>query len=213
MMIPDTPTPFAVEKSEEEGFFSFSWQTFKATLFKPKQFFSQLDPQGSLRRPLSYWILFNLIGSFFISAQVLLFTQGELKKGAGLAPGNDWGPFLFAIFAGFLLICLLLLLTNGIFTGWFHLLLRWRKGTSYPFRSSFRVLCFSSSPYFLFAIPIVGIWLGGLWSTILFLFGIKTIHQTSWTRVITTWIMANALFGFVIFAGVFLAGYFRQYFL
>ena len=169
-------------------------------LIRPKVFYPSLIPEGPWGPPLLFAIGLAIISSVGFAATDFLFPQPPLF---GMAP---W-PWYWN-----LIDWPLLLLFEFLFLAWFHLILRWRKGTTFPFKATFRGYCYSSAPNIFCLIPWVGAWIALLWGLVLSFYGVKTLQRTTWTRVITSFLIANALLGLFIFAIIFAAGYFRQYF-
>lgn len=177
-----------------------AWISLREALLNPKRFFPTLDPLGSYGPALLFAIALSFLSSIGFAIEDLLFPQN----------GGSWletWPWYWN-----LLDWPILLAFEFAFLAWFHAVLRWRGGTLHPFKATFRAYCYSAAPNVFAMIPLVGVWIAMIWGTVLACYAVKTLQKTSWTRVITSFLIANALLGLFLFMLIFIAGYFRHYF-
>ncbi|MDL1873351.1 hypothetical protein FBR05_14315 [Deltaproteobacteria bacterium PRO3] len=175
------------------------WHGLRDALFRPRTFFNALNPEGPWTSPLLFAAALSLLSGAGFAVNDLLFPQGN-------ALWEPW-PWYWNLFDWPLILAL-----EFLFLAWFHLVLRWRGGAHHPYRATFRAYCYSAAPNILCLLPLLGIWVAILWGLGLSLYAIKTLQRTTWTRVVTSFLIANALLGLVLFGLVFAAGYFLHYF-
>lgn len=176
------------------------WISLREALLNPKRFFTALQPLESYGPALLFAVALSILSSIGFALEDLLFPQS----------GGSWletWPWYWN-----LLDWPLVLAIEFAFLAWFHAVLKWRGGTNYPFKATFRAYCYSAAPNVFSLIPFAGVWVTMIWGTILACYAVKTLQKTTWTRVITSFFIANALLGLLLFAIIFFAGYFRHYF-
>lgn len=178
--------------------------TVRDSLFRPRSFFSTLEPLGPLAPALGYALLFTLVSGLGFALEDYL----SAAHGPSSFDFLDTWPWYWD-----LLDWPLVLAAELLYMAWFHLILRWRGGANFPLRTTLRAYCYTGAVNLLCLIPFLGIWVSMFWGWWLVFFSIKTVQKTTWTRVITSWLIANALLGLLIFGLIFFAGYFRHYLL
>jgi len=155
--------PIPWQNRKELGLIKAFWQTAKQVLFKPGDFFNNLEIKDSYSAPFSFWII-NVI---FIQIVMIIYNI-LFAKGGGVVPLFillALSPLLIFIGAGAMHLGVLLFRGKGGF-----------KGT-------FNILAYSSITSIFNIIPF-GVLAGGLWSTILWVIGFKRIHKFGTTRAI-----------------------------
>jgi hypothetical protein len=99
---------------------------------------------------------------------------------------------------GAIVLVIVSLIMVFIIGGWLHLfvyLLGGRKG----YLETVKALIFGSTPYMLIGwIPLVGIIIGGIWSLILSILGIRELHQISTGRAAGAVILAAIIIVIII---------------
>ncbi|MFO1462344.1 MAG: YIP1 family protein [bacterium] len=173
------------------------------SLFRPRRFFEALDPEGPLLPALGFALLFTFIASLGFALDDYL----GVARGAAPDPLFPSTPWYWNLFDWPFILALELL-----YMSWFHLVLRWRKGAAFGLRASLRAYCYTGAVNLFSLIPFLGVWVVLLWGWWLIFLAFKTVQRTTWTRVITSWLIANALLGLLVFGLIFFAGYFRHYF-
>jgi len=177
--------------------------TIRDSLFRPRSFFESLDPLGALAPALIYALLFTLIAGLGFALEDYL----SAAHGPSTFDLLDTWPWYWDLLDWPLVLAIELL-----YMAWLHLILRWRGGTTFPLRATLRAYCYGGAVNLFCLIPFLGIWISAFWGWWLVLFSVKTVQRCTWTRVITSWMISNALLGLLVFGVIFLTGYFRHYF-
>ena len=155
-------------------------RTWRDSLFQPSAFFRGQAWDGSLARPLLYYLLVSITSAFF----VLLWRSTDspliptaFRPEAPLAPLVQ---FFFEPFAA------LIGLAVGVLV--LHLFAR--------------VFCYCAGPAVFTAVPILGPAVGAVWSVILLVVGLREAHRTTSGRAAAMVIVP--LLGFVMLLGLLL---------
>lgn len=187
----ETPEPIPQDPSP--------WISLRDSLFRPRSFFASLQTMGSWPKALLFAALLGLLSSVGFTINDFIFPEGSAF----------WvGPWAWY---WNLITWPLTLAGECLFLAWFHWVLKWRHGAAFPFKATFRAYAYSAGPNVFNLIPIVGMWIAIVWGLALGFYAIKTLQKTTWTRVITSFLIANALLGLLIFLLIFAAGYFRHF--
>jgi hypothetical protein len=146
-------------------------RTWRDSLFQPAAFFRRLAWEGSLARPLLYYLLVSITSAFFVllwrSTDAPLLAS-SFRPEAPLAPLVQFffEPFAALIGLGLGVIVLQL----------FALILApARRGM----RATARVFCYSAGPAVFTAVPILGPAVGAVWSLVLLVMGLREAHRTT----------------------------------
>jgi len=177
-----SPVPF--EDLPRHGFFPGLWRTITAVLKTPSAFFRSMPVTGGMAKPLIFHLLlaeFMMVSQYLwgltslASLSQYTGSQELMDLGMGMA---GTGPILLLVFYPLLLVLRLMLMTGII-----HLLLRaifrFTGGPGSGAEATFRVLCYSAAPLLLGVVPFFGPLLGGVWSLILTVIGLREAHRTS----------------------------------
>lgn len=176
------------------------WQSFRDSLLRPRYYFSSLSPLGPLGPALWFAILLSILSAAGLALNDFLFPLGT-----AIWPEPD--PWYWNLLDWPLYLAL-----GYLWLAWYNTVLRWRGGTDFPYRASFRAYSYASAPAIFSLIPWIGPWVALAWGLVLAFYAIKTIQRTSWTKVITSFLIANTLLVFALMLLVFVAGYFWHYF-
>ncbi len=146
-------------------------RTWRDSLFQPAAFFRRLAWEGSLARPLLYYLLVSITSAFFVllwrSTDAPLLTAA-FRPQAPLAPLVQFFFEPFAALIGLGLGVLVLQLFAVI-------LAPARRGM----RATARVFCYSAGPAVFTAAPVVGPAVGAVWSLVLLVMGLREAHRTT----------------------------------
>lgn len=173
------------------GLWQGIYQTFKAVLFSPDEFFGTMPSKGGIKEPLAFGLLLGSIGTMFGFFWNFLMMSGGL-----IAVDNDLtGQFSATlIFFGMIIISpLLVMITMIVFSAVLHLLLLIVRGGKNGFEATFRVVSYSQATQVLGLIPFIGGIIGGLWNLIVQIIGLKRVHETSYLRVFMALLIPVAL--------------------
>ncbi len=170
------------ERLDEYGFFPGFFQTIKSIMFFPFQFFDSLDLDRGFQRPLIFYLLVAEIQAI---AQLVWKMLGVVPQMQSQTEGL-LGMGLFGFGSIFLLIMYPVVLTFMLFVvSWVnHLCLLAVKSGGFGYEATYRVVSYSSAPMVLAVIPVLGPFVGWLWSMVLTFIGFMSVHQTSAGRVI-----------------------------
>jgi hypothetical protein len=172
-----SPVPF--EDLPRHGFFPGLWATIRMLLTAPAAFFAAMPTHGGMAKPLAFHIL---LAEFMVVCQYLwgMAGIGATAEYLGSSELMDMGlgvagaaPVLL-----FLVYPLLLVLRLMLMTGIIHLLLKMLRSGGSGAEATFRVLCYSAAPLLVGIIPGVGPLVGGAWSIVLTILGLKAAHRT-----------------------------------
>lgn len=163
--------PIPWENRKELGVIKAFWRTVKQVLFKPSEFFSNLELKDWYSSPLYFW----LICYFGISIVQTIFEILFGKKGFGeifitLIISLVFSPVFIFIGAGIVHLGVLIFRGAG------------------GFRGTFNVLAYTSAAYLFSIIPFVGPLIGLIWGIIVAVIGFKKIHNFSTTRAILAYL-------------------------
>jgi hypothetical protein len=198
----------SVEKARKRGFTPWEdrsklglWRglygTFKAVLFTPGPFFRSATFESGLGEPLAFGLLFGSIGTIFsIFWQFLMVGFGFMAAGDGFATrSGGFALFWAALILAPILVIIGLFVTSGII----HLLLMIAKGAKYGFGATFRVTAYGQATQVFGLIPFVGGLIACLWLLVIWIIGLKEIHETSYKRVVMALLIPLALVFLVFF--------------
>ena len=158
-----------------EGFIGAFFQTTREVLFSPTQFFKKVSATGGYWAPLIYGVICGVIGGCgAILWQWLFASQFLPVQISSMIPFLSIFLIIFLIALPFL-IAFSLLIGSGIT----HLCLMIVGGNKKGFESTFRALSYSYSGNLFGVIPFIGSTIGGIYSLILIIFGVRECHGIS----------------------------------
>lgn len=168
---------------EESPSLTSLFKTARQALLEPSAFFSHLRLQGE--RHWSYLIAVGWpFGVLAVLAELLLTTVlGTAFAGSlpGLAEAVGAGV---TAAISVVIVPLQLLLSAAIGGAIVHLCLRVLGAGSGKLQATFRVYCFAGSVAVMTWVPVVGAVVGGIWSLVITIIGLKWVHDTTYGRVI-----------------------------
>jgi len=153
--------------------------TLRAILRDPVGFYRGADPEGPVSRPLLFGVMVGTVGSVFtILWQALAALLGltatdvepvaTLLRAAGACLVSPIGMTV-ALLAGAGLTHLALLVIGGA-----------RRG----YGATLRVTAYAQAPHVLSVVPVCGAIVGGVWSLVLTVIGLREVHETTTGRAI-----------------------------
>jgi hypothetical protein len=176
---------------------SLTWQR---SLFFPLRFFRGVPLVGGYRSPLTYGILWALVGiAGGIVWKLLFFWYPDLLE---LVHGHPIAVTLqlsrtYAYIAAALvlspLIAMALLLGSAIL---YHIFISLSTRQHAGFEGTLRVVCYSTGTNIFFFLPILGGIIGAIWQLVLILIGLKQVHRLSFVKTV-----AVALLPYLILLG------------
>ncbi len=169
------------ENLQHYGFFPGFFETVKRIMLAPSAFFSRMHP-GGLGMPLGFFLLVSVIQML---ATFMWNMVGILPVTAQHgAPGMGIGM----VGAGSVMILILypIMMAAWIFiaAGITHIFLLAFQAGRAGFEGTFRATAYGSAPMLLGVLPVLGPFIGAVWSLVVTVIGYKYIHGTSFSRVI-----------------------------
>ena len=158
-----------------EGFIGAFFQTTREVLFSPTQFFKKVSATRGYWAPLIYGVICGVIGGCgAILWQWLFASQFLPVQISSMIPFLSFFLTIFLIALPFV-IAFSLLIGSAIT----HLCLMIVGGNKKGFESTFRALSYSYSGNLFGVIPFIGSTIGGIYSLILIIFGVRECHGIS----------------------------------
>lgn len=188
------------ERRSENGFGRGIWQTLVAVLFSPGIFFRRLSVSGGMGEPLAFGLLVGSVGNMLgLFWPVLLISGGFSPFGGSLLTGLGSG-WIFLILA----VIIPIGVTVGMFlySAVFHLLLLIVRGGKSGFEATFRVVAYSQAAQVWELVPVIGSWIGSVWRLVIWVVGLREIHNVSYSRVIVAFLLPAALLTILLLAVV-----------
>ncbi len=152
-------------------------QSFVATVrrlvLEPVAFFRSMNRQGDFVNPLLFslicWEIAAVIGGFL----------GVLGSVVGLG-ARGVGEAIVSLFASLIITPIVAAIVLFVAAGIIHLLvILLARPVSTGFETTFRVIAYADVAILVTWIPILGALVGGVWYTVLSIFGVREAHQTS----------------------------------
>lgn len=152
------------------------------SLVDPSRFYSRLEWEGGLERPLLYYLLFTVVGAGFQSLWHALLTPALLSAvgGSELVAAAPIGSPLLQFF----LSPFKALFGLALAVAFLHPLSRLASDRARSIGATARVVCYAAGPQVLLAVPVIGGLAGMVWSAVLVMFGVRAAHRTSTARAV-----------------------------
>ena len=182
------------------GLWSRIYQTFKAVLFSPEAFFRTLAFKGGIREPLAFGLLAGSIGSMFgVFWQFILLSEGISFLSEYVLGEVALGLIFMIIMIS---VPIFVTLSMFIYSGMLHLFLLIVRGGENGFEATFRVVSYSQAAQALGLVPFIGGWIGGVWQLVVQIIGLREIHDTSYFRIITAFLIPVVVFVLLMIAAL-----------
>jgi hypothetical protein len=158
-----------------EGFIRSFFATTKEVLFSPTQFFRKVTGGQGYWAPLIYGVICGVIGGCAAALWQWLFASRFIPvKILSMIPFLSFFMIIFLIALPFM-IAFSILVGSGIT----HLCLMIVGGNKKGFESTFRALSYAYSGNLFGLIPYIGGTIGGIYSLVLMIFGVREGHGIS----------------------------------
>ncbi|MDP8256297.1 MAG: YIP1 family protein [Candidatus Alcyoniella australis] len=197
---PSAPQATPFERRDELGFVSGMFQTLKQTIVDPVGFFRSLDPNRPMGSALLYVVILGTIGYFFgvLWAFAQNMLMGSVGMGGATPPGMpDMGVFgmfqdphfmrnyFLVMLIGTPIIGPLSVLMNAFITSAvLHLFMIIFRGRSQDFWATMRVYCYAGGLNIVQVVPFVGGFIAVIWMGVLYIIGLKQVHQTTYGKAV-----------------------------
>lgn len=179
-------------------------QTWLDCVTRPTEFFSRIDISSSLGRPLLYYLIVSMLSAFFYMAWGSPGFDESWRSALGVqADPIDQASSSFRLLY-FFATPFASLLALGIGTLTYHLFTLFLAPRKRDLSATARVLCYAGSPGVLSIIPWVGGLVGGIWSLVLLVIGIRQVHRTTTGRSIAIVLLPSVLIMVAVFSLVLL---------
>jgi hypothetical protein len=178
-----------------EGFIAAFFQTVRESLFSPGRFFKKISSGDGYWAPLIYGLIAGIIGNGCAIFWLWLF-MGQL------IPMNRI-PFHYSLSVLQIIVPLPFQQAIAILIGSaiVHLCLMIVGGNNNGYKTTFRAIAYSYSGYLFGIIPFIGLMIGGIYTFVLTIIGVKEGHEISTGKAI----LAVLLPAIVIFGLIFIA--------
>jgi hypothetical protein len=177
---PGTTTPdFPWPPRENDSVFAALGATWKDSVFHPTSFFRRMPREFDLGWVLGYYLIIGVANAGFALFWHMVLGPSWWQRTLATRGGPPANPAI-----EFLLSPVMLLLGLLLAAGIVHLFLLLFRGNKHGFETTVRVFCFSSGPQLFAVIPIIGALVGGVWTLVLTVIGLREAHDTSTGRVI-----------------------------
>ena len=170
------------ERRDRFGFLNALYLTIKDVLLAPGTFFHRMPSQVGLAQPLLFAVLLGLVATFFhwmytlAGSSLQVFVQDDISQ-VMKAPIFSFFNFLFSPIT----------VSIGVFfqAGLTHLMLMILGGNRLGFEATFRVAAYSEATAVLLMVPGCGAFLAVVWSLVVTVVGLYSIHETEpWKAVV-----------------------------
>ena len=183
--------------------------TWKGATLDPARFFAGTPREQGTGAALLYYLAIG----FLVAGATLFWDSIPFLAGAGMA-GDSWAAELgygtISPLVRFLLAPAFLMAGLFLSGGVVHLLLLIFGGANHGFGTTLRVFCYGNSPTIFGVVPIVGTLIGGVWSLVVSIIGLREAHETEgWKAALAVLIPVVGsilLFAFLAFAAFIAAG-------
>ena len=167
------------EDMENLGFFKAFFATLGDVLFHPSRFFSRMPVDAGLIHPLIFALIMGVLGGVISLVYQFLFMSflsmppdAEVTVGFQLPMmiGSAIGLPVMTIVGVFLVSAVL------------HVCLMIVRGNKKGFEATFRVIAYANSTQIFGIIPVLGGLVGGIWTVVVWIIGIRESHGISTGR-------------------------------
>ena len=178
-----------------EGFIKAFYRTTLDSLFSPSRFFKKISFGEGYWSPLIYGLITGIIGNGCAIFWIWLFMAQMIPM--------DRIPFQYSLSILQTIVPLPFYQAVAIFIGSaiIHLCLMIVKGNNNGYKTTFRAISYSYSGYLFGIIPFIGLIIGGIYTSILTIIGVKEGHGISTGKAV----LAVLLPAIVIFGLIFIA--------
>lgn len=176
-------------------------ETVKGFLMQPVESFRKAR-KTSIGDAIKYFLLLLIVNAILTVIVDLVLASAVLSV-INQAMGHMGMGELFlmgtiGVVVGAIILVILSLILLFVVAGWLHLfvyLLGGRKG----YVETVKAMIFGSTPYMVIGwIPVIGLFVGGIWSLILEILGIRELHAISTGRALGAVILAMLILVIII---------------
>jgi hypothetical protein len=170
-------------------------RTAARVLFRPRSFFSRLDPEGSFLTALAFASAY--VGVYAAASTISSALVEVALHGATLALPNVVGATLANIGASVLAVWVLTPLAAAVY----HLFVRLLVGpANRGYRATFRVMAYAGAADLVGWVPFIGLLLAAVWALYLGTLGFRELHATTTGRALAALVVPSLLLAGVMAA-------------
>ena len=171
-------------ETEDTGYFTDLWRTFRSVLFSPTAFFGSLREPGGLKNSIAFGILLGSIGAMFNIFWRFFLMPEEFADIINTIP---WPLSLNHLFIIFIVISPLIILFMMLVTAVvLHIFLIILRGANNEFEATMKVSAYINATSMFYIIPYLGGIIGWIWSMVITVIGLREIHKTSTLKALFT---------------------------
>lgn len=169
------------ENLQQYGFFPGFFETVKRVMLAPGPFFRRMQP-GGLGMPLGFFLLVSVIQMLatFLWNMTGMFPATAQHGAPGMGMGMAGAGSILILLVYPLFMAAWIFITSGVI----HLFLMAFQAGRSGFEGTFRATAYGSAPMLLGILPLLGPFIGALWSLVITVMGYRYIHGTTYARVI-----------------------------
>jgi hypothetical protein len=182
-----------------EGFIKAFYRTTRDSLFSPSRFFKKISFGEGYWSPLIYGLIAGIIGNgcaifwvWLLIAQFIPWDKLPFQYGLSILQVIVPLPFqqAIAMFVGSAII---------------HLCLMIVKGNNHGYKTTFRAISYSYSGYLFGIIPFIGLIIGGIYTFILTIIGVREGHGISTGKAVLAVLLPVIVISGLIFIAILVA--------
>ncbi len=187
------------ERRERFGFLNGLYLTIKDVLLAPRQFFHRMPSQVGLLEPLYFAVVLGIISSFFawmwsLAGSSLQMFVADSFEDVVQGPMVAFGFFVSSPFT----MAIGVLIKAGLMHGVLMLV----GGNRLGFEATFRVSTYGEAAGILALIPACGGAIGVVWSLVVTIVGLYSIHETDPWRAVVSVILTTVVCASMVGASV-----------
>ena len=173
------------QQKDQLGFIPALFETIKAVLFHPREFFENLEIKGAHGVPLFFYCAVAIPASFIGSLWQVLFKPSLL------------GEVLISFFVSLILIPIFVFIVAGLM----HLFLL-LFGARGGFMATFNVVCYGGATMAFNVIPILGSLIASIWGIVVAVIGYKRVHKLSTAKAVCVVLIPTFVVIFALLAAI-----------
>ncbi len=180
------------ERRERFGFLNGLYLTIKDVMLAPGRFFTRMPSQIGLLQPLYFAVVLGVVASFFAWMWSLTGSSLQMLVAEDIAEVAK-GPFY--AFLAFLFSPLTIAIGIFIKAALLHLVLIAVGGNRLGFEATFRVAAYGEAAGILALVPACGSGIGLIWTLVITVVGLYSIHETDpWRAAVAVFLPAILCF-------------------
>jgi hypothetical protein len=174
-----SPTPeFPWPPREDDSVLTALATTWKESVFHPTDFFRRMPREFDFGWVLGYYLIVGVAAAGLTLFWTMVLGPSLMERlwPNTLQPANPIVDFLLSP----------LFMLMGLFIGAavIHLFLLMFRGARHGFGTTLRVFCFCAGPFLFEVVPFLGAPVGGIWSLVMTVIGLREAHETSTGKVV-----------------------------